>query len=101
MNTKKRIALFQSVTDPDWTPVFWAHADQSDEKADESQPDGYVRVSPYMDVEFTALAQEGVIEKQLAQLDKAELAVREEMQRRLDQISDIRQRLLALTFQAA
>lgn len=93
---KKLVALFQSVGISDWTTVWWAQPGKTDDEADASQPDGYVRISPYIEIEFPALSQDTVVEKQLGQLAKAEAKLRTEFQTSLNNISDLRQKLLAL-----
>jgi hypothetical protein len=101
MNTKRKIALFERVGSPDWKSCWWADVDQSDDDADEGQPDGYVRISPYVEVEFAPLPQGPVIEKQLEVLARAEQKIREEFQQQLNKLNDTRQKLLALSFQPA
>ena len=98
---KRKVALFQRIGDLDWTTVWCAGSEQSDDEADDDQPEGWVRVSQYITVDFPEANQDTVIEKQLAQLDKAEQRAREELQQRLNQIQDVRQKLLSLTFKPA
>lgn len=100
---KKKVAVFQQVNDGTWLwqPVFWANPDQTDEEADERQPDGYVRLSPYIEIEFQEIDQGTVVEKQLEQLANAENEAREELQRKLSRINEARQNLLALSYKPA
>jgi hypothetical protein len=100
-SNKRKVALFQRVGSDSWFSVWYADVEQSDDDADESQPDGYVRISQYVVVEFPPLEGDVVVEKQLQQLDRAEQEARVELQQKLNQINDVRQKLLALTFRPA
>ena len=57
----------------------------------------YVRVSDYVEAQFAPLKDDAVIQGALRALDAAELQVREELQRKLDQINDQRNQLKAIT----
>lgn len=96
MNTRQ-VALFQRVGSPDWLTTWCARQDLTEREADDRIPDGYVRISPWLEIKFPALEQGAIIEKQLSQLDKAEANARAKLQSRLSTISDMRASLLALT----
>jgi len=57
----------------------------------------YVRISEPIEVTFQPTSNDEVIQAALAALDAAELKAREELQRTLDNISNQRAQLLALT----
>jgi len=99
--TKQKVALFQRVGDYSYLATRNFSLDLSDEDADSCVSDGYVRLSPWIEIEFPSLDTGDVIQAQLAQLDKAEQKAREELQQRLNAINDTRQRILALSFNPA
>lgn len=98
---KQKVALFQRVGTSTWTTVFGFRPDKTDAEADDTVPNGYVRISPWLEIDFPELDDGTIVAKQLEQLDKAEQAAREELQQRLNQINDARQQLLALTVKPA
>lgn len=61
----------------------------------------YVRISEAVEVIFEPLKNDEVIQSALQALDAAELKAREELQRTLDNISNQRAQLLALTHSPA
>lgn len=98
---KRKVALFQRIGWVDHRCTWSSEAGTSDEYSDETVPDGYVRLSPWIEIEFPSLDTGDVIQAQLAQLDKAEQIAREELQQRLNEINDTRQKILALSFNPA
>lgn len=98
---KQKVALFQRVGDLSYLTTWAFDTKVSDESADTRVPDGYVRLSPWLEIEFPSLDDSAVIDSQLKQLDKAEQKAREELQHRLNAINDARQKILALTFKPA
>lgn len=105
MNTiTQKIALFQRISPCDWDRdryTVWTGSFETDKDCDECQPDGYVRVTPYVEQIFPALDQGPIIEKKLEKLAEAEQRIREEFQKKLDSIADAKSQLLALSFQPA
>jgi hypothetical protein len=99
--TKRKVALFQRIGCGDYLTTWCTAPDRPDDDADETIPDGYVRLSPWIEIEFPSLDTGDVINAQLAQLDKAEQKAREELQQRLNAINDTRKRILALSFNPA
>jgi len=63
--------------------------------------DEYIRISEYIEVEFPPLADDSIVEKQLAALDKAEQQLRNKFQEALNGIERHREELRAITYQAA
>lgn len=61
---------------------------------------GWVRVSEYVEVEFTPLPASVVVEGQLKQIDAAEQELREKFQQKLNELAEARARLLSLTHEA-
>lgn len=86
----KRLTVFRSVGGLGTEIVF--HVGSNDSYT----PRGYVRVSEFVEVTFPPLAQDTVIQQQLAVLDEAERKARVDFQQLLDQITNARQQLLAL-----
>jgi hypothetical protein len=99
--TKQKVALFQRIGDYSYLTTRNFSLDLPDEDADSCVSDGYVRLSPWIEIEFPSLDTGDVIKAQLAQLDKAEQKAREELQQRLNVINDTRKRILALSFKPA
>ncbi len=60
----------------------------------------YVRVSEYVEVEFTLLPEQTVVENELATLDSVEADLREKFREQLGNIESRRQNLRALTYKA-
>lgn len=81
-----KVALFKHV-EYGFEGVFLGSFEDSDE---------YVRVTEYVDIEFTRLPDSETVKKSLAIIDKAADAVREELGRKLDGLDRRRQELLAL-----
>ncbi|MBX6381475.1 MAG: hypothetical protein IRZ07_00670 [Microbispora sp.] len=98
---KRKVALFQRIGWVDHRCTWSSEAGTSDEDSDETIPDGYVRLSPWLEIEFPTLGSDDVINAQLAQLDKAEQKAREELQQKLNAIDDTRRKILALAFNPA
>lgn len=99
--TKQKVALFQRVGDYSYLATRNFSLDLSDEDADSCVSDGYVRLSPWLVIDFPSLESDEIVNSQLAQLDKAEQRAREELQQRLNAINDTRQKILALSFKPA
>lgn len=57
---------------------------------------GYTRISEDMEVDFPMLAAQVVVEGQLKQFDAAEQELRNQFQRKLNEIAEARAKLLAL-----
>jgi len=98
---KQKIALFQRIDPSDWDRdryTCWTGHFDDDKDCDECIPDGYVRVTPYIDVEFPALDQGPIVEKQLEKLAEAEQRIRAEFQQRLNSIAETKAKLLALSY---
>lgn len=98
---KQKVALFERVGSFGYLTCWAFDPKLPDEEADARMPDGYVRLSPWLEIEFPSLDDSAVIESQLKQLDKAEQKAREELQQRLNAINDTRQKILALSFKPA
>lgn len=85
-----RLALFKSTGglvagyDPDFGRVM---VDSS----------GYTRISEELDIEFPMLPTQVIVEGQLKQLDTAEQELRNQFQRKLNEIAEARAKLLSLT----
>jgi hypothetical protein len=61
---------------------------------------GYTRMSEDLEVDFPMLPTEVVVEGQLKQLDAAEKELRNQFQRKLNEIAEARAKLLSLTHDA-
>lgn len=59
----------------------------------------YTRISEVMEVDFPMLAAQVVVEGQLKQLDAAEQELRNQFQRKLNEIAEARAKLLSLSHQ--
>lgn len=57
----------------------------------------WVRMSEYVEVVFTPLPPEAIVEGQLKQLDAAEQELRNRFQEKLNELADARAKLLSLT----
>jgi len=100
---KQKIALFQRIEPDAWSReryTCWTVYFDEDENNDDCIPDGYVRVTPYIDVEFPALDQGPIVEKQLEKLAEAEQRIRAEFQQKLNSIAETKAKLLALSYVA-
>lgn len=95
-----KVALFQRIVGSsyEYTTVMSFASTIKDEDADRFIPGGYVRLSPWLNIDFPSLDTETVIDSQMKQLDKAEQEIREQFQERLNTINDTRQRIRALAF---
>lgn len=60
----------------------------------------YTQTSEYVEVEFPPLPVALVVEGQLKQLDEAEKDLRNEFQKKLNELAEARARLLSLTHEA-
>jgi len=88
----KKIALFKDMS----------YSFSSEHVAEETMEgyEKYVRVSEYVEVEFTLLPEQTVVENQLATLDSVEADLREKFREQLGNIEARRQNLRALTYKA-
>lgn len=58
---------------------------------------GWVRISEYVEVDFQPLPADVVVEGQLKQIDAAEQELREKFQQKLNELTEARAKLQALT----
>ncbi len=91
-----RIALFKRV-EVDWS--YETVKAQSGHDTDETEYDGFVRISEWQDVEFTPRSPEEIVPAQLAALDDAEKALCAQFQVKRNQIAEARSRVRSLTHQ--
>ena len=61
---------------------------------------GYTRISEPMEVDFPMLPTQVIVEGQLKQLDTAEQELRNQFQRKLNEIVETRAKLLSLTHES-
>ena len=92
-----KIAQFRELN-YDYVSVFAWRDGESEERAN-NWP-GYVRISEWIDVDFTGRPSAEVIPAQLAVLDKAEIELRDKFSKALHTIAEQRAKLKCLTHDA-
>lgn len=89
---KQKLALYQQMdlhySEPTACPELF------------DQIPSYVRLTEFVEVDFPDLHSDEVVSKQLASIDAAELKLREAFEGQLNNIQDMRSKLLALTVKA-
>ena len=75
-----------------WEQPMW----RPESERDSYQPEGYVRITEWVEVELPPLKGDDVIQVQLEAIDKLEQTTRIKFQEELDRIKELRAQLLAL-----
>lgn len=93
-----KIALFRKIMDGGYTfDMLVKHEDCTPGGVYERE---YTQMSDWADVEFVLLPPEAVVEGQLKQIDVAEGELRNRFQKKLNELSDARSRLLSLSHES-
>jgi hypothetical protein len=103
----RKVALFASLTIPDFYMLWEVHYSNVDKHYDalpngetrEVPHEGYVRVSEPIDLHFTAVSDDAVVQNAVASLDEAERKAIAELNAKIASIRSQKAQILALTYQ--
>ena len=104
---RRQIALYANLTIDDYVAVWEVRYSDVDEHYErlpngevrEQSVNGWVRISAPIEVNFTSVDNDTIIRNAVLSLDQEERKVREELNRKITEIQERKQQLLALAYQ--
>lgn len=107
LSKPRKVAVYASLTMDNMVTVWevnylpydehWQSLPDGEKR--EHQVEGYVRISEPVEVSFTAVDNDSMVRNAVASIDEEERKLRSELNRKLAQLQDRRNQLLALTYQ--